>query len=322
MISLGNHFMIASRSYVSRSLLLVLALLTLGNKSWTPAVQAQEPPTADGSTDFLDMTDETSSRKTLMQWSYGTSFAGGPAGRDEPLISDRPDFTEASTTVGRGVAQVEMGYTYYSNSDNGVRTRSHSYPEMLWRIGFLADWLEFRIAYNAAGSEALSPLGGRITASGSEDLYLGFKLGLTLQQGILPEMALIPQMTVPTGSNAFTTGLVMPGLNWLYGWDITDEFSFAGSTQVNQSLDDSGDVYLEVAQSYTIGISLTERLGMYTEWFAFFPSGSVVARTQHYLDGGLTYSVTNDLQLDVRAGVGLSHASDDYFVGTGFVRRF
>jgi hypothetical protein len=263
-----------------------------------------------------------SARGTLLQWSYGTSFEGGPPGRDEPLVSDRPDFTEASTTVGRGVAQVEMGYTFISNNDDGVRTRSHSYPEMLWRIGFLADWLEFRIAYNAASSDVFAPPGPRTTASGSEDLYLGFKLGLTPQEGILPEMALVPQMTVPTGSDEFTAGLVMPGVNWLYAWDISDELSMGGSTQANRSVDDLGDVYLEVAQSFTVGIALTERLGMYTEWFAFFPSGSIAARTQHYLDGGFTYSVTNDLQLDVRAGVGLSHASDDYFVGTGLVRRF
>ena len=263
-----------------------------------------------------------SARGTLLQWSYGTGFEGGPPGRDEPLVSDRPDFTEASTTVGRGVAQVEIGYTYTSNSDNGVRTRGHTYPEMLWRIGMLAEWLEFRIAYSAAAESSTAPPLPRTDGRGSEDLYLGFKIGLTPQEGILPEMALVPQMTVPTGSSEFTAGLVLPGLNWLYAWDITEELSFGGSTQANRSVDDLGDVYLEVAQSFTVGVSLTERLGMYTEWFAFFPSGSIAARTQHYLDGGFTFSVTNDLQLDVRAGVGVSDASDDYFVGTGLVKRF
>src|SRR6185295_17185647 len=86
-------------------------------------------------------------RKTLMQWSYGTSFSGG-AGLDDKLKSDRPDFTEASTTVGRGVVQVEMGYTYFSDTANGVVSSSHSYPEMLWRVGAFADWFEFRFAYN------------------------------------------------------------------------------------------------------------------------------------------------------------------------------
>ena len=67
-------------------------------------------------------------RKTLMQWSYGTSFSGGPPGYDEPLASDRPDFVEASVTVGRGVAQVEMGYTYIFNDDAGAVHREHSAP--------------------------------------------------------------------------------------------------------------------------------------------------------------------------------------------------
>lgn len=323
MISLGNHFMIASRSYVDRSWqLLVLALLTLGNKSWVSVVQAQEAAPADASTDFLGMTDETSSRKTLLQWSYGTNFGGGPPGRDEPLASDRPDFTESSTTVGRGVAQVEMGYTYISNVDGGVHTNSHSLPEMLWRIGLLADWFELRVAYNAGtGLVVAEPL-GTFTASGSEDLYLGAKIGLTPQEGFLPEMALVPQMTLPTGTSELTSGQVLPGLNWLYGWDITDWLSCGGSSQVNKGIDDAGDLYYSIGQSATIGISLSDRLGMYTEWFFLTPSAATLAHTEHYLDGGVTYSVNNDLQVDVRAGIGISRASDNFFVGTGFVRRF
>ncbi|MGE3408748.1 MAG: hypothetical protein AB7I37_18160 [Pirellulales bacterium] len=42
-------------------------------------------------------------RGTLFQWSYGTSFSGGPD-LSEPIVTDRPDFTEASVTVGQGVA--------------------------------------------------------------------------------------------------------------------------------------------------------------------------------------------------------------------------
>ena len=48
---------------------------------------------------------------TLMQWSYGNSFSGGPD-LESPLVTDRPDFTEATSAVGRGVAQLEIGYTY------------------------------------------------------------------------------------------------------------------------------------------------------------------------------------------------------------------
>jgi hypothetical protein len=257
---------------------------------------------------------------TLLHWSYGDE-EGGPPGRDEPLSSDRPDFTETSTTVGRGVVQLEMGYTYFRDREAGTTNQSHSYPELLARIGVLAEWLEFRVAYNhVIGSVETTPLPLE-NFSGGEDLYLGFKIGLTGQAGILPEMALTPQWTVPTGSEELSAGIVLPGVNWLYGWDITEWLSTAGSTQLNRAVDDNDDVYTEFAQSWTIGYTFTERWGGYTEWFVLAPCGSDVARTQHYFNGGFIFPLTNDLQLDIRAGVGLSRASDDFFAGSGLVIR-
>lgn len=262
-------------------------------------------------------------RGTLFQWSYGTSFSGGPPGPDEPLVADRPDFTEASTTVGRGVLQLEMGFTYAQDEADSVVQRGYSYPEMLFRYGILAEWLEFRIAWNCAAHEEMHTNGPFFRDAGSEDLYLGFKIGLTPQEGILPEMALIPQMTVPTGSGIFTNGETLPGLNWAYGWDVTDFITTAGSTQYNMSIDpESNDKYLEFAQSWTVGYSLTEKLGAFTEWFAFFPSGADSVKPAHYFDTGLAYQFTNNVQWDVRVGFGLNEAADDFFTGTGLVLRF
>ncbi|MCA9170810.1 MAG: transporter [Planctomycetales bacterium] len=78
----------------------------------------------------------------------------------------------------------------------------------------------------------------------------------------------------------------------------------------------------EVAQSWTIRCSLTDRLGSYTEWFVFVPSGAETGHTEHYFDGGLTYLWSNDLQFDVRAGWGASNASTDFFTGAGMAIRF
>jgi hypothetical protein len=257
---------------------------------------------------------------TLLRWSYGDTM-GGPPGRDEPLASDRPDFTEASSTVGRGVVQFELGYTYISDDDGPNHAHTHSYPEMLARIGILADWLEFRIAYNhGTVAEEFDPLPLN-TFSASEDLYLGFKIMLTPQEGILPEMSIMPQWTVPTGDDELTADMVLPGVNWLYGWDINDWLSTAGSTQINKAVDDLGEIYYEWAQSWTFGYTLTEHWGAYTEWFVLVPSGSDVARTQHYFNGGFVFPITNNLQFDIRAGVGLSDASDDFFTGAGMVIR-
>ncbi|HEV7280699.1 MAG TPA: transporter [Pirellulaceae bacterium] len=252
---------------------------------------------------------------TLFQWSGGMGEVGGPA-LDEPLVTDRPDFTEAPTTVGRGVAQLEFGYTY-AWDDEGGKSESHSFPETLLRVGILADWLEARIAWNQAHATE-----GGTTFSGSEDLYVGAKIGLTPQDGFFPEMGLIPQMTLPTGSDAFTAGEVLPGVNWVYGWDLSETISTGGSSQINRAIDDVGEEYAEFAQSWTIGYSLTDRLGAFTEWFALFPSGATEAKPEHYFDGGFTYLITDDIQWDVRAGMGVNEAAEDFFAGTGLSIRF
>ena len=255
-------------------------------------------------------------RGTLFQWSYGTTFRGGPPGFDEPLATDRPDFTEASTTVGRGVLQLEMGYTYVDDTGDGG-PRTHSFPELLMRYGVFADWLELRVAWNYAEETA-----GATTLTGSEDLYLGLKIALMPQECLLPEMAFVPQMTVPIGG-PFSAAEVLPGGNLIYSWEINDFISTAGQTQFNRAIDDgSGAPYTEFSQSWTIGYSLAERIGAYTEWFVLVPDGADTAQTEHYADGGFTFLVNNNLQLDVRAGVGLSQAADDYFLGVGASQRF
>ncbi len=257
---------------------------------------------------------------TLFQWRYGTSFSGGPD-LDAPLVTDRPDFTEASSTVGLGVAQIEFGYTYIHDNSGGLSTHTQSFGEPLVRVGIFADWLEFRIAVFPMKDRTITQ-GISETVAGADEIYLGFKIALTPQEGILPEMALIPQMNVPSGSGAFTSGSVEPGLNWIYAWEVNDFISTGGSTQGNRRIDDTGNAYLEMAQSWTVAYTLSEKVGAYTEWFALIPSGADTARTEHYADGGFTYLLSNDVQFDIRAGMGLNEAAADIFVGTGLSIRF
>ena len=67
---------------------------------------------------------------TLFQWSYATSRPLGPD-LSEPLVTDRPDFTEASSTVGFGVVQFEAGYVYVNDRGEGKSFDGHAYPRSL-----------------------------------------------------------------------------------------------------------------------------------------------------------------------------------------------
>ena len=114
-----------------------------------------------------------------------------------------------------------------------------------------------------------------------------------------------------------------PGINWIYAWEINDCISTAGSTQGNRRIDGAtGNSYLEIAQSWTIAYTLSDKLGAYTEWFALIPSGADTARTEHVFNGGFTWLLSNDVQFDIRAGWGLNEAAPDFFTGTGVSMRF
>jgi hypothetical protein len=246
----------------------------------------------------------------------------GPVGEsvDElksSIATDRPDFTESSTTVPAGSVQIETGYTVSTDDDSGPRVTSHSFPEALFRVGTSLEWLELRLATNVSGETAPENSGADF-----EDLYLGTKIAMCNQDGLIPELAVMPQMTVPTGGSSVTADRTLPGVNILYGWDLTDSLSTAGSTQVNRTVDDDGSACVEWAQSWTVGFGLTEQLGAYTEWFAFFPDSGTAADTQHYGNGGLTWLFNDDLQADVRAGFGLNEAADDFFAGVGLSWRY
>ncbi len=256
-------------------------------------------------------------RPTLFQWSYGTSFSGGPP-IDDDLATDRPDFVEASSCVGKRVLQIESGYTYYFNNDAGVQAIQHTYPEALFRYGAFTDWIELRFGCNFSHLQDSG-----VRQSGMDDLYVGVKLGLTPQEGILPEMALVPQMLIPTGATELTNDRVLPGMNWLYGWDLTETTSFGASTQFNQAIDEgTGSIFTRWAQAGTYNFMFTDKLGGYTELFGLFPTSADTEIPEYYFDGGFFYRFTPDVQWDIRSGVGLNDAANDYFIGSGLSMRF
>jgi len=258
---------------------------------------------------------------TLFNWA-GSDAIGGPALMSEGLIGDRPDFIEASTTVGLGVKQIEMGYTYSFDNDGTTQARGHSNPEMLWRLGFYADWLEMRIGYNFSDSRERTG-GVDTTTRGGEDLYLGFKIALTPQDGTLPESAMMLQATVPTGDDSVTAGETLPAVTYMYSWVLNETWSLAGQTQIGRAIDGTTNrPYVEFSQAVGLVRTFDDQLGGYFEWFCMIPDGADDAPREHYMDGGFAYLVNNNLQLDVRVGFGVSDSADDYFAGVGLIYRY
>lgn len=237
------------------------------------------------------------------------------------LDPDRPHFPEASTTVGKGQVVLESGYTF---SEKGSSFSSHSYPEALLRIGMFAEWFEFRIGQGFV-DQRRTVAGVTKTATGRQDLYLGVKVILTDQKGYLPEVALIPQVTVPTGGSAVTAGGALPGLNVDGSWEVIEgRFTVELLVATNRVRDDVHRSHVEVATGLTGAVHLTRNLEAFVEWDAFYPveTAKVATGPQHYAVGGFVYFITKGLAVDLRVGAGLNERANDFLMGTGFAVRY
>ncbi len=247
-----------------------------------------------------------------------------PAGTLPEMVTDRPDFTESASVVPTGHLQLEAGYTFTRDrGDEGLR-RDHAYPEALLRIG-LTERVELRAGQSFLTTRTVPvPSGPSDRSTGADDLYLGMKIRLFDQRAGRPELALIAQATLPTGSDSVGARRTLPGLNVVYAWEVVPGLvSLAASTQGNLALDAADDDYLELTQSVSIGWSLTDRVGAFTEWFASFPAARRAGvSAAHSVDAGFTVKIGPGIQWDVRAGAGLSRAADGFFAGSGVAVRY
>lgn len=232
-----------------------------------------------------------------------------------PVTTDRPDFTESSTLVPKGRVQFESGITVTESSRNSGAGRSTTYPELLVRYG-LSSRFELRVAQSFTTRSAAAGIGSSFTAR--DDLYLGLKFGLGAQRAGRPELAVMVQATVPTGDKRISESSTFPGVALLASWELAPEWSLAVGVQANAV---TGDAY-ELGPSLSLGRALSSRLTAYAELYSLLPVLSESgAPTPHYFNGGLSLLLSDDTQIDARAGAGLTNSTDRYFIGLGFAIR-
>ena len=240
------------------------------------------------------------------------------------LIFDRPKFTQSPVTVGCGAVQLETGYTYMYDDENGVRVVRHSFPESLLRVGMFADWFELRADWDY-DLERTKTGGTVVRDAGSADLNLGCKLYLTQQDCFLPETGLILESSVPSGDQPFTAREVLPDIDYCYDWDLTgsDCWTLCGNTALGETTNQlTTDTYARFTQSIALDHAWSDRIHSFIECYMFAPINSDADHPQYYFDRGVTVFLMDNVQWDIRAGMGLNKWADDFFAGTGLSIRY
>ena len=68
--------------------------------------------------------------------------------------------------------------------------------------------------------------------------------------------------------------------------------------------------------------AILEGGSLYSYGAKSIPEGGYWALPQYYFNGGFIVYLNKDVQWDIRAGVGLNDAADDFFAGCGLVLRY
>ena len=230
------------------------------------------------------------------------------------LITDRPDATESSSTVAPGYVQYEIGWTHFEDEDkDGLGARGDSFPETLLRIGLVED-LELRLGYTGYNwVHQEQAVGGSKSRDFSGEPEIGFKVRLAEEEGAMPEIALMSHLEVP----AFSSKSAEPSYRFAFSHTLSEDLSLVYN--LGQAFDtDGGDLFQYTA---ALGLGLSEKWGVFAEFFGDIPTGNDSADPANTFGGGLTYLWRENVQLDVLAGVGLSESADDWFIGTGISFR-
>lgn len=236
-------------------------------------------------------------------------------GMSEPLVTDRPDFTESPETVPPGRFQVEAGYTFSRKGDD----KEHTLGELLLRVG-LSERTELRLGLNSYVWRD-SPDG---LSEGFEDISLGVKIklveGAESFELTRPTVGVIVATTLPTGDNDFGEDKLQPEVRLALAWGLSDRLSL-GSNLNYAYASEEGEWFHQFSGSLVLGYMLTERVGVFVEYFGFVPESNDGPNAS-FLDGGLTYLVNDDLQFDMRVGFGLNGDGPNYFAGVGVSWRY
>lgn len=236
------------------------------------------------------------------------AFAQATVRTDVPeIVTDRPDFTESSEVIPAGWLQLEGGISFEGESD----ARAFSAPATLLRIG-LGKRAELRLGAEGLLSEAI----GGVRTSGRSDTEIGAKFKVLDQAKAGFDFALLPIVSLPTGTDGFTSGGVDPTLKITWGRDLPAGFGLTGNVNVSSLTEDAARFHQE-AMSFSLGHDLAFGFGGYAEVYGFSKM-SATDGAGVTINGGISRLFGRHLQLDLEAGRGLTTASPDWFVGFGF----
>ncbi len=223
------------------------------------------------------------------------------------LITDRPDQTESSAIVPFHSLQIETGFIYQKDHSNNNDYISYSYPTTLLRYGLLAN-TELRLGFEFLGDK----YNNENITRGFGPLYIGSKTKIIEEENGIPEVAILGGLILPfTAKEDFKTRYTAADFRFAFSHTLSEIVSIGYNLGIQWDGNTPGPGYF---YSGALGISITEKTGMFLEYYGVIPEAN---EKENLFDTGITYLVKPNLQLDFSGGIGINNHAPDYFISFG-----
>jgi len=237
------------------------------------------------------------------------------------IETDRDSFTPSTKTAGKGRVIFEAAYSFL---ENRTTDSTHSFPEIITRIG-ISERTELRLGWNyeigGGGSVSGGDAGGLLEGPGSGEesqMLYGIKTLLTEQSGWIPESACILQGTTPTSGPETASDFQ---LGYVFGWEVMELLTLDSSLRY-VATQEEGDHFNQWAPSVVVKVPVAERWNVHGEYFGVFTDNRAENVAPQYFSPGVHYLITPDFEIGVRVGWGLNEDAANSFTNVGFGLRF
>lgn len=239
---------------------------------------------------------------------FGYQRAAADAATPSPIATDRPAVTDSSVVVPLGTLQAENGFA--ETVSQGQQTFDG--PETWLRFG-VASKTELRLIVPDYFGQVAT---GSAISSGFGDLTMGVKQQLGPAPGGF-DVSLVVSLSLPTGARAISSHGYDPSAQLPWSRALSPNWTAAGMLSVYWPTE-SGRRNVTGETTFLIDRQLTKPWDAFVEYAGDFTERG---GPRHLLHFGTAYKLTNQQQIDLHFGVGLSAAAVDHFIGAGYSFR-
>jgi hypothetical protein len=146
----------------------------------------------------------------------------------------------------------------------------------------------------------------------------GAKVETSEQDGWLPRSAAVVQGYTPTYGPS-TVSTVVVGESW--GWRFANGWEWTSAMRYGTGFD-KGDAFNQWAPSTVVKVPVGERWNVHAEYFGILSTGKEEPVDAQFASFGGHVLVTEDFELGLRVGWGLTDLSPNFFTNVGVGIRY